>query len=145
MLDQQESTFEQGDMVPINYVNSDVKFFYHNSQVLYPYNKNNYCRRTHDNCVAIAQAAVVRSCSRKKGSIIDGVKGLSPQLKIFEYSKQIVLDYMHLCCLRHMLNLIQRWLPVLNNEALQEINNILFSQKFPHNMSVTFNYPFQLS
>jgi hypothetical protein len=118
---------------------------YLNSQVLYPYKKNNLRRRTHANFVATARAAAIRSSSRKKGGEIDGIKGLSPLLQIFEYPTQIVLDYMHLCCLGHMSTLIRRWIPMLSKEAVKEINDIIFSQKFPHNMSVSFNYPFELS
>ena len=78
---------------------------------------------------------------RKTGGCIDGVKGLSPLLRIFEYPKQIILDYMHLCCLGHMSTLIHRWLPILNNESISRINSQLFSLRFPHNVSVRFNYP----
>ena len=114
-----------------------------NRQVLYPYNKNKYQPRTHDNIIATGTAAVHRSYGRKKVGSIDGVKGLSPLLQIFEYPKQVILDYMHLCCLGHMFNLIQRWIPILSNEALRNINSRLFSQKFPHNMNVQFNYPLE--
>ena len=113
---------------------------YNNRQVLQPYNKDKCQPRAHDHFIATGTAAVHRSYGRKKVGSIDGVKGLSPLLQIFEYPKQVILDYMHLCCLGHMFNLIQRWIPILDNEALRNINSRLFSKKFPHNMNVTFNY-----
>jgi hypothetical protein len=115
-----------------------------NRQVFYPYNKNNYQQRNHAEFVATAEAAKNRTSSSKKESAVKGVKGISPLLQIFEYPKQIIFDYMHLCCLGHMSTLIQRWLPMLNKEALNEINSKLFSQRFPHNISVKFNYPLNL-
>jgi hypothetical protein len=118
---------------------------YYEQQVYYPYNKNNYRQRTHDEFVATARAVDNRaSCRKKNGSVIDGIKGTSPLLRVFEYPKQIILDYMHLCCLGHTSTLINRWLTMLNTEALTEINSKLFSQRYPHNMNVKFNYPLNL-
>ncbi|CAF4859119.1 unnamed protein product, partial [Rotaria socialis] len=114
---------------------------YQNRQVLYPYNKNSYRQRTHVEFLATAQEVDNRISSGRKGSSIDGIKGTSPLLQIFEYPKQIILDYMHLCCLGHMSTLIHRWLTMLNTGALAEINSNLVSQRFPHNISVNFNYP----
>ena len=95
-------------------------------QVLYPYSKNNYRQRTHDEFLATAQQVHNRASGGRKGGIIDGIKGMSPLLEIFEYPKQIILDYMHLCCLGHMSALINRWLTMLNTEAITEINSKLF-------------------
>ena len=72
-----------------------------------------------------------RVCSRKKSGSIYGIKGKSSLLKIFDYPKQIILDYMR----------IQYWLTKLDNGALADIDPKLFSQRFPHNMNVKFNYP----
>ena len=112
--------------------------------MLYPYRKNNYELRTHDEFVATARLAEDRQTKRKNAGSIDGVKGLSPLLQIFEYPKQIIFDYMHLSCIGHMATLINRWLSVLNKETLAHINAQLFSQRFTHNMSVRFNYPLHL-
>lgn len=113
--------------------------------MLYPYKKNNYQLRTHGEFVATARLVEDRKATTKKTSSVDGIKGLSPLLQIFEYPKQIILDYMHLSCLGHMATLINRWLPMLNKDSLANINSQLFSQRFPHNMSVKFNYPLHLS
>lgn len=43
-----------------------------------------------------------------------------------------------------MSTLIQRWLTMLNKEVLADINSMLYSQRFPHNFSVKFNYPLNL-
>ncbi|CAF3749493.1 unnamed protein product [Rotaria sp. Silwood1] len=115
-----------------------------NRRVFYPYNKNNYRHRTHAEFLATARVVENRFSSKRNGGTIDGVKGLSPLLRIFEYPKQIIFDYMHLCCLGHMSTLIRRWLPMLNNEAIAQINFSLFSQQFPHNMCVKFNFPLDL-
>ncbi|CAF2960626.1 unnamed protein product [Rotaria sp. Silwood2] len=117
---------------------------YKNRQLLYPYSKNSYRQRTHTEFLATAQAIDYRICSGKKGGSIDGIKGKSPLLKIFEYPKQVIIDYMHLCCLGHMSSLIERWLPMLDNLALDDINSKLYSQRFSHNMHVKFNYSLNL-
>ncbi|CAF1498461.1 unnamed protein product [Rotaria sordida] len=117
---------------------------YRNRQLLYPYNKNSYRQRTHTKFLATAQAIDNRILNGSKGGCIDGIKGKSSLLKVFEYPKQIIIDYMHLCCLGHMSSLIQRWLPMLDKDALDYINSKLYSQRFPHNMSVKFNYPLNL-
>ena len=39
-----------------------------------------------------------------------------------------------------METLIQRWLPMLNTQALTDIDCKIFSQRFPHSMSAKFNY-----
>jgi hypothetical protein len=124
----------------------DTFFFtgFYQKQMFYPYTKNNYQLRTHDEFVATARLAEDRQVKRKKGGSIDGIKGLSPLLQIFEYPKQIILDYMHLSCIGHMATLINRWLSILNKEAVTNISSHLFSQRFPHNMSVKFNYPLNL-
>lgn len=114
-------------------------------RVFYPYDKNNYQHRTHKEFVATARAVDNRKSKERTGGSIDGIKGLSPLLQIFEYPTQIILDYMHLCCLGHMSTLIRRWLPMISADALDEINAKLFSQRFPHNMSVKFNYPLNSS
>ncbi|CAF1649567.1 unnamed protein product, partial [Adineta ricciae] len=118
---------------------------YQHRQVLYPYRKNNYQQRTHDQFLAIARVVEERASRRKTGGTIDGIKGLSPLLQAFEYPKQIVFDYMHLCCLGHMSTLIQRWKTMLSSDAFIEINKKIFAQKFPHNRSVKFNYPLNSS
>ncbi|CAF1530795.1 unnamed protein product [Adineta ricciae] len=106
-----------------------------------PQQKNAYRPRTHTEFIATAQAADIRVFGHKKAGSILGVKETSPLLEIFEYPKQIIVDYMHLSCLGHMSNLIQGWLLMLNSDTLSDINSILYSQKFAHNMSVKFNYP----
>lgn len=52
---------------------------------------------------------------------------------------------MHLCCLGHMSTLIHRWLSIMDKNSIADINSQLFSQRFPHNMSVKFNYPLNLA
>ena len=111
-------------------------------RVFYPYDKNNnYQHRTHEEFQATARAVDNRKSKERNGGSINGVKGLPPLLQVFEYPTQIILDYMHLCCLGHMSTLIRRWLPMISADALAEINTKLSSQRFPHNMSVKFNYP----
>ena len=44
-----------------------------------------------------------------------------------------------------MSTLIQRWKTMLSPEAFIEINKKIFSQRFPHNMSVNFNFPLSSS
>lgn len=113
--------------------------------MFYPYSKNNYQLRTHDEFVAAARLVEDRVSKRRTGGTVNGIKGLSPLLRIFEYPKQIILDYMHLCCLGHMSTLINRWLSILDKKSITHINTKLFSQRFPHNISVKFNYPLNLA
>lgn len=115
-------------------------------RVFYPYERNCYRQRTHNEFKSCARAAENRSSKKKtKNTSVGGIKGTSPLVQIFEYPKQVILDYMHLCCLGHMSTLIHRWLPMLSTDALMKINSSLLSQRFPNDMSVKFNYPLQCS
>ena len=107
--------------------------------MLYPYLRNSTEMRTHADFVATATRA------EQTGKTIQGVKGLSPLLKLIEFPRQVVLDYMHLVCLGHMSLLIRRWLPTLKADDIAHIDFALSSLQLPHNMAVVYNFPIRSS
>ena len=72
--------------------------------------------------------------------VVDGIKGVSSMLKILTYPDQIVYDYMHLVCLGHMVALVKRWLPLLQQSNLTELDTVLMNLRLPHNISIIFNH-----
>ena len=72
--------------------------------------------------------------------VVDGIKGVSSMLKILTYPDQIVYDYIHLVCLGHMVTLVKRWLPLLQQSNLTELDTVLMNLRLPHNISIAFNH-----
>jgi hypothetical protein len=105
--------------------------------VLYPYKNNDYTSRTHENYLKAAREAVKKSNGRKEASV-DGIKGLSSLLQIFNYPTQIIYDYMHLVCLGHVPSLINRWCSHINKNSIIKIDDNLQQLRIPHNMKVVF-------
>ncbi|CAF3003505.1 unnamed protein product [Rotaria sp. Silwood2] len=103
-------------------------------QVLYPYNEKNDRRRVHADVVLLGKEAERRLMP------VDGIKGVSPMLKIFTYPDQTIYDYMHLICLGHTATLIRRWLSPLERSKLLEIDNLLDALRLPHNINISFNH-----
>jgi hypothetical protein len=102
--------------------------------ILYPYNHNNYEARTHADVVRIGKMA------QAQGHVINGIKGVSPLLSIFQFPDQIIYDYMHLICINHLQALIKRWKPILGESDLRSIGKRLMSQRVPHNVHVVYNF-----
>jgi hypothetical protein len=105
--------------------------------VLYPYTNNDYTPRTHDGYLKAARAAIKRSNGGKEVPV-DGIKGLSSLLKIFNYPTQIIYDFMHLVCLGHVPSLINRWCSIMDKDKISIIDNQLQQLHIPHNMKIVF-------
>ena len=104
---------------------------------MYPFASNDHPTRTHADYLHAAREALQRSQNGKEVSV-DGIKGISILLKIFNYPDQILLDYMHLCCLGHLPSLARRWCKLLTKSRIGSIDEILFNLQLPHNINVIF-------
>ena len=108
--------------------------------MLYPYEKNDYTRRTHNEFIQFAQAAEAESVRTGREVIINGVRGVSSLLSILQYPDSVVLDYMHLSCLNHIEVLIKHWQNAFTDTDRTLINDCLRKQQFPHNININFDY-----
>lgn len=106
-------------------------------KVLYPYKLNDPTPRTHHGYLKAAQEAIRKSNGGKEVPI-DGIKGLSTLLQIFNYPTQIVYDFMDLICLGHIPYLLNRWCSSLDTKKILDIDNKLKHLRTPHNIKVTF-------
>ena len=115
-----------------------------NRQVIYPYEKNNYQLRTHEQFVATAKEveAKITSGNGRCTSIV-GIKGLSSLLKVLHYPFDVVYDYMHLVCLNHVPTLIRRFTEFLSKNDITKIDSILSTIRLPHDINVRYNYSIQ--
>lgn len=107
------------------------------NKVIYPYSTTDRTPRTHHGYIRSAQEARKRSTGRKEIAV-DGIKGVSPLLEIFEYPSQIIYDFMHLGCLGHIPTLINRWCSLMPKEAIVGVDEKLKSLRFPHDLNVIF-------
>ncbi|CAF1433030.1 unnamed protein product [Rotaria sordida] len=107
------------------------------NKVLYPYKNNDLTARTHDSYLKAAREAIRKSNGGKEVAV-DGIKGLSSLLRIFNYPTQIIYDFMHLVCLGHIPTLINRWCSHIDKKTISEIDNKLQHLCIPHNMKVVF-------
>ncbi|CAF1410547.1 unnamed protein product [Adineta ricciae] len=114
------------------------------NKVLYPYANNDLTTRTHSGYLKAAQEALHKS-NGKKEVAVDGIKGLSSLLQIFNYPKQIIYDFMHLVCLGHIPYVINRWCLNMGKETILEIDNDLRQLRIPHNMRVVFLESFKMA
>lgn len=105
--------------------------------VLYPFTDVDQRIRTHDDYLNTAREALDRSRNGKDCSV-DGVKGLSVLIKVFKYPDQILLDYMHMCCLGHFSTLAKRWRKQVGKSAIQSIDDVLTRLQLPHHVNVAF-------
>jgi hypothetical protein len=113
--------------------------------VIYPYEQNNYQTRSHDQFVATAKEVESRLCIiGERSTSINGIKGLSPMLKLFCYPMDILYDYMHLVCLNHVPTLIKRFLHVLSSASIAEIDSVLTKIRLPHDVSIKYDYSLRL-
>lgn len=114
-----------------------------NKQVIYPYSKINKNIRTHDQFVATAkevEARLVDSGRNSRSTSINGVKGFSSLLKIFNYPTDVIYDYMHLVCLNHIPGLIKRFVITLSKDQVRDIDEKLSKIRLPHNVNVRYIY-----
>ncbi|CAM4837581.1 unnamed protein product [Rotaria magnacalcarata] len=107
------------------------------NKVVYPYSKNDYTARTHEDYLKSAREAVKKSKGRKQVAT-DGIKGLSCLFKIFNYPCQIIFDYMHLVCLCHIPSVIHRWCQRISKSSIQDVDQSLKQLRTPHNIKVVF-------
>ncbi|CAF1397524.1 unnamed protein product [Rotaria magnacalcarata] len=107
------------------------------NKVVYPYSKNDYTARTHEDYLKSAREAVKKSKGRKQVAT-DGIKGLSCLFKIFNYPCQIIFDYMHLVCLCHIPSVIHRWCQRISKSSIQDVDQRLKQLRTPHNIKVVF-------
>ncbi|CAF3357693.1 unnamed protein product [Rotaria socialis] len=107
------------------------------NKVVYPYSKNDYTARTHEDYLKSAREAVKKSKGRKQVAT-DGIKGLSCLFKISNYPCQIIFDYMHLVCLCHIPSLIHRWCQRISKSSIQDVDQSLKQLRTPHNIKVVF-------
>ncbi|CAF1561803.1 unnamed protein product, partial [Didymodactylos carnosus] len=107
------------------------------NKVLYPYANNDLTARTHDGYLKAAREALRKSNGGKEVAV-DGIKGLSSLLQIFNYPTQIIYDFMHLVCLGHIPSLINRWCTRIDKNTILKIDNKLQQLRIPHNMKVVF-------
>ncbi|CAF3816566.1 unnamed protein product [Rotaria sp. Silwood1] len=116
----------------------------YNKQIIYPYEKNNYQIRTHEQFVTTAKEveAKITSGSGRCTSIL-GIKGLSSLLKVLRYPHDVVYDYMHLICLNHVPTLVRHFTEVLSKNDLEKIDTILSNIRLPHDVNVKYNYSIQ--
>lgn len=106
--------------------------------VVYPFTHNNNNRtRTHDDYLNAAREALRRSKNGKEVPV-DGIKGLSVLLKVFNYPDQILIDYMHMCCLGHFPALARRWCKRIDKPTINSIDEALARLQLPHNINVVF-------
>ncbi|CAF1599725.1 unnamed protein product [Didymodactylos carnosus] len=105
-------------------------------QVIYPYAKNDYTPRTHQQYIATAKRAAAKSSGGRSSAGIDGIKGLSSLIKVIEFPQQVILDFMHQICLNHVPNLIRRWNGQLNGTSKTDIDSTLAA--IPHNVHVVY-------
>ncbi|CAF3472495.1 unnamed protein product [Rotaria socialis] len=108
-----------------------------NKVVIYPFTQNNLTSRTHEEYINAAREAKKKS-TRKKNISVNGIKGISALLQIFEYPSQIIFDYMHLVCLGHMPSLIKRWCQSIDRSTIRSIDSALDQLCLPHNVNVPF-------
>ncbi|CAF2156728.1 unnamed protein product [Rotaria magnacalcarata] len=106
-------------------------------KVLYPYEKNDLTARTHDSYLKAAREAIRKSNGGKEVAV-EGIKGLSSLLRIFNYPTQIIYDFMHLVCLGHIPYLINRWCSLIDKKTILAIDKKLQQLRIPHNMKVVF-------
>lgn len=107
------------------------------NKVLYPYSPTDRRPRTQRDYISSAQEAMKKS-KGKKEIAVDGIKGVSSLLKIFEYPSQIVYDFMHLVCLGHVPTLINRWCLRMSKKTIFDIDEKLKTLHFPHNSNIIF-------
>ncbi|CAF0999379.1 unnamed protein product [Rotaria magnacalcarata] len=105
--------------------------------VVYPFTQNNLTPRTHATYLDAAKEAQKKSI-RSKTVSVNGIKGLSTLLQIFEYPRQIVFDYMHLVCLGHVPSVIKRWCQQIDESTIRLIDSSLSQLHLPHNLNVPF-------
>ncbi|CAM4848007.1 unnamed protein product, partial [Rotaria magnacalcarata] len=109
-----------------------------NKVVIYPFTQNNLTSRTHQEYINAAREAKKKSTTKKNISV-NGIKGISALLQIFEYPSQIIFDYMHLVCLGHMPSLIKRWCQsTIDRSTIRSIDSSLDQLRLPHNVNVPF-------
>jgi hypothetical protein len=117
---------------------------YDDTQVIYPYEKNNYEVRTHQQFLTTAKAVEAKIASgRGRRTSIAGVKGLSSLLKVLHYPVDVVYDYMHLICLNHVPTLIRRFTEILSKNDIDKIDSILSAIRLPHDVNVRYNFSIQ--
>ncbi|CAF4035203.1 unnamed protein product [Rotaria sp. Silwood2] len=94
----------------------------YNKQIIYPYEKNNYQLRTHEQFVTTAKEveAKITSGSGRCTSIV-GIKGLSSLLKV----------------------LLRHFTEILPKNDLDKIDSILSAIRLPHDVNVKYNYSIQ--
>jgi hypothetical protein len=57
---------------------------------------------------------------------------------VFKYPDQILIDYMHMCCLGHFPALAKRWCKQINKSSIQSIDDGLARLQLPHNIRAVF-------
>ncbi|CAF2918961.1 unnamed protein product, partial [Rotaria sp. Silwood2] len=105
--------------------------------VVYPFIRNNLTLRTHSAYLDAAREAQKKSTNGKVVTV-EGIKGLSTLLQVFEYPRQIVFDYMHLICLGHLPSVIKRWCQNIDESTIRSIDASLSQLRLPHNLNVPF-------
>ncbi|CAF1104250.1 unnamed protein product [Didymodactylos carnosus] len=117
---------------------------YDDTQVIYPYEKNNYEARTHHHFLTTAKAVEAKVASgRSRRTSVAGIKGLSSLLKVLHYPVDVVYDYMHLICLNHVPTLIKRFTGILSKNDIDKTDSILSAIRLPHDVNVRYNYSIQ--
>lgn len=104
---------------------------------MYPYSENSVRVRTQHDYLAAAREALRRSKNGKEVSV-DGIKGFSILLNLFSFPDQVILDYMHMCCLGHVPALVRRWLKLIPKSSIDSIDEYLSKIRLPHNINVVF-------
>ncbi|CAF3907108.1 unnamed protein product, partial [Rotaria sordida] len=116
----------------------------YNKQIIYPYEKNNYQLRTHEQFVKTAKEVEAKITGGSgRCTSIAGIKGLSSLLKVLRYPHDVIYDYMHLICLNHVPTLVRYFTEVLSKNDLDKIDSILSSIRLPHDVNVKYNYSIQ--
>ena len=85
-----------------------------------------------------AATEALRRSKHGKEVPVDGIKGLSILLKVFSYPDQVVIDYMHMCCLGHFPSLARRWCKLIPKSSIVLIDESLSQIQLPHNINVVF-------
>ncbi|CAF1433966.1 unnamed protein product [Rotaria sp. Silwood1] len=103
--------------------------------VVYPFIRNNLTLRTHSAYLDAAKEAQKKATNGKVVPV-EGIKGLSTLLQVFEYPCQIVFDYMHLICLGHVPCVIKLWCQNIDESIERLIDGSLGQLRLPHNLNV---------
>ncbi|CAF0862211.1 unnamed protein product [Didymodactylos carnosus] len=109
------------------------------NMVYYPYTTNP-TPRTQQMYLNAARMADSRTTVTQH-AIVQGIKGTSPLLKIFDnVSEHALFDYMHACCgsSGHMAHVLRRWITSASANVAQSMSDFILNIMMPHDTKVSF-------